>query len=257
MAAPFYTLAAERSPGAALRSVLGSEPTSELGPGPNADLPVDPREVPFDRLHGQEELVGDLLVRPAVRDQGGDALFGGGQGCGRRGPPSDPRELARRPLAPRRRPEGLETIEGTLESLPSGPLLPASSQDGPEGQERPRAFERQPQLVEVGDRVLTRADALVRLPGSGREQSAAARGHGRSPSPAELVRSIEEGVGQLACALEIACGDERLDRVAEVAQHSRLEDPHFLDPLHEGLEPLDGLLELTVRQVDETQDVPI
>lgn len=61
--------AASASPGGlTLNSLCGAlcpagEPPRELGPRPDAELRVRARQVHLDRVHGHDELPGDLLVR--------------------------------------------------------------------------------------------------------------------------------------------------------------------------------------------------
>ena len=73
----------------------------ELGPGADAELAVDAREVRLDRADAHEELGGDLLVRAAPARELRDAMLGLGQLVGERAAPADPLELRRAPSPPR------------------------------------------------------------------------------------------------------------------------------------------------------------
>src|SRR5215208_1697274 len=59
-------------PLAALLAALAFEQTRDLHARGHVELAEDVAQVGFDRLDGKEQLVGDLLVRLAVRDQLGN-----------------------------------------------------------------------------------------------------------------------------------------------------------------------------------------
>src|ERR671911_546436 len=59
----------------------------------NPELPEDAREVPFDGAIREEEGGGDLAVRLALGDEGGDPLLGRRERAGRRGAPAVERQL--------------------------------------------------------------------------------------------------------------------------------------------------------------------
>ena len=59
----------------------------KLRPEADAELGVGVRQVPLDRVDGDEQGLGDLLVRPARGRELGDAEFGGGQLAGPAGAP--------------------------------------------------------------------------------------------------------------------------------------------------------------------------
>src|SRR5262249_22567459 len=56
-----------------------SERGSELAARGDLELAVDAREVDLDRLHRDEERLGDLLVAVLLRGQLGDTALAGGQ----------------------------------------------------------------------------------------------------------------------------------------------------------------------------------
>src|ERR1700754_2772610 len=87
----------------------------KLGARLDAELPVDLREVPLDRLGADEQLVGGLLIGAPRGDQLGHPLLGG-VGRAVAGPaPADARELPPRPLGPQRRAERLKAVERLLQ----------------------------------------------------------------------------------------------------------------------------------------------
>ena len=90
----------------------------DFGAMPDAELPEDVREMPFDRAVGEEERRGDLPVRLAFGDERGDALLGGRQRAGRRRATADPLELGACALGPERGADPLEDGERFLERRP-------------------------------------------------------------------------------------------------------------------------------------------
>jgi hypothetical protein len=58
-----------------LRELL-EQLAGHLRAGSDAELAVDRCQRSLDRVHGEHEFDGDLPIRPALRDQRRDALFG-------------------------------------------------------------------------------------------------------------------------------------------------------------------------------------
>src|SRR6185503_14280748 len=85
-----------------------SDPAGELHPRLDAELGVDLRKVGLDGADADEELGRDLLVRPALGDEAGDAELCLGQALDCRSPP-DPGSFG---LGPRHPEVGAELIEG-------------------------------------------------------------------------------------------------------------------------------------------------
>src|SRR5215210_1895032 len=74
--------------------LTGGQLRGELGAGANAELAIDLREVPLNRLGADEQGVRDLAVRASRSDEGSDSFLGRRKHAGCCGYPSaDPSQL--------------------------------------------------------------------------------------------------------------------------------------------------------------------
>ena len=145
---------------------------------PDAELPEDAREMPFDGAVGEEERCRDLAVRLALGDERGDALLGGRERARRRRAAADPLQLGACALRPERRADPLEDRERLLERLARlAPTLRAPLR-GAEREQRAPAVERKLDLRMPLERLLVRRERGVELARLCREQPAAARAVG-------------------------------------------------------------------------------
>src|SRR5215218_8451505 len=177
----------------------------ELGAGLDAQLLVDLREVPLDRLGADEQLAGGLLVGAPGGDQLGHALLGGRQRAGGRGAPADPGELCPRPRRPQRRAERLEAVERLLQRRAGSAPLARAALARAEDEQQARALERLP----AGAVHLRRLAA----------QEIDARRHAAHPRAHAIDLQLDRTSAQHV----------RLDRVGVPAKQRRLAQPGALD----------------------------
>ena len=87
-------------------SLISGQLGGEFGAGADAELPVDLREVPLNRLGADEQGVRHLAVRASGSDEGSDPFLGRRERAGCCGRPSpDPPQLGPSPLGPQPRAE--------------------------------------------------------------------------------------------------------------------------------------------------------
>src|SRR6266511_6368883 len=111
-----------RKPPAFALTRRGWQAVGQLRARAHAQLLVDPREVAFDGAGGDEELRGDVLVRPALGDELGDSAFGLGQ-FARCDAYADAGALRTCPLRPERSRKLVEDRDRRVECLARGAFL--------------------------------------------------------------------------------------------------------------------------------------
>src|SRR5207344_3223522 len=157
------------------------------------------------------QLGGNLLVGAALGGELGDSPLRLRQFVGGRPATADPPQLRAGFVGPQPRAQLLEDGERLLERLPSCALLLRLPADHAETEQRAAALERVRRCIVPG--ALERRERSFQVALHSCEQAAAAGRTGPSPWASEaggvgLVRREEGG-----SLLELAEGDERLDRV--------------------------------------------
>src|SRR5918995_464965 len=179
----------------------------------NPELPEDAREVPFDGAIREEEGGGDLAVRLALGDEGGDPLLGRRERAGRRGAPADPLELRPRPFRPERRADPVEDGQRLLEGgARFTPVLQATLRRT-EREERAPAVERQLDPRVQVERILESAQRRLQLSGLSVEQPSTAQAVGERRDALEPLRVSLVPVEELDRLVSTTELDESLDVV--------------------------------------------
>jgi len=73
---------------------MEEDPCDQLPPAADAGLVENALQMLLNRVHGDDELVGDLRRRDALQDEPGDVLFAVGQPVGRHQQRVDPRRMS-------------------------------------------------------------------------------------------------------------------------------------------------------------------
>ena len=148
----------------------------ELCSRADAELAIDLREVPRDRVRAEAELGGDLAVPASGDDELDDPPLGLRQLAVRCGAPADPPELRARLLRPEAGAEPLEDPGGLFERLASVALVLRPALHRSEREKRPRELEGVHSLRRLGrqGRRLERSDRPLAIALCGEEKSAAA-----------------------------------------------------------------------------------
>src|SRR5439155_4279411 len=187
--------AASCGTGGSCRSV---QPAGELGARAHAELGVDVGQVTGDRPLAEEQGGGDLPVRPAVGDQGGDSAFGRGQPF-LAPAPGNPSELAARLGRPAGGADDLERFESCLDGVAGRPLLPCAPTNDAECKERSSPAEGIADLLVLRDGPLRAEHGATDVPPGGRDETAASSHVRDHPPNAEPRRTrlphIEESNG--------------------------------------------------------------
>src|SRR5215469_4727366 len=116
----------------------------ELAAAADAELPVGVREMCFNSVDRQVELLADLPVGPPGPGEAGDGLLLGAELAGRdaAGAPAGAAELGERLVGVPAGAAGLCAMQGVGEELPGLVTLAAAGQDGPIRGERPAVGQR-------------------------------------------------------------------------------------------------------------------
>src|SRR5215211_1871910 len=123
--------------------LTGGQLGGELGAGTNAELAIDLREVPLNRLGADEQGVRHLAVRASGSDEGSHSFLGRRQHAGCCGRPSpDPPQLAPSLLGPQPRAEFVEHRESLRQRFSGWTLLPIPALQRPVYEESTPALER-------------------------------------------------------------------------------------------------------------------
>src|SRR5262245_37966346 len=141
---------------------------------------------------GDEERGGDLPVRAAFCDQGGDAALGGCQPLLAR-PPADAPELAARPFDPGRGSEMLEAVERGLDRLAGGPRVPRATPHDSKREQCPSLAERVADLLVLCNRPIEEGTGAIDLTLGGGDKATTAgcvrrHPHAADPSRVDLPR---------------------------------------------------------------------
>src|SRR5439155_6206112 len=185
----------------------------ELRARADAELPVDLREVPLDRVQAQAELGGDLAIPSACDDELDDAPFGLREPAFVRRPSADAPELRARLLQPESRAETLEDLDSPFEGLARRALVLRFALHRSEREQRPGELERVHLLWRVrrlGRRFQRRDRALV-IALRSQEEPAAATGK-RAQSCVSFCGELVEPRELPLRSEKVAAGDQRLDR---------------------------------------------
>src|SRR6478735_4316412 len=119
-----------------------SDVCRELRSRADAELAIDLREVPRDRVRAEAELRGDVAVPTAGDDELDDSPLGLGELSRRTAAPADPPQLGACLRLPEARPESREAPGGELERLARLALVLRAPLHGAEREQRPRELER-------------------------------------------------------------------------------------------------------------------
>jgi hypothetical protein len=135
----------------------------------------------------EEELRGNLPIRPAGGDQDGDAPLGRRQSFFAHAP-ADPSQLGTRLLDPRGCSELLEAAERGVDRLSGRALPPCAPEDYSEREQGATASERIADFVVLRRCLLERRDCLIDSTPRRSDEPAAARHVGEHPLPGEPRR---------------------------------------------------------------------
>src|SRR5918994_1767462 len=203
-----------------------SEPRCELGPRPDPQLPVGPREVSADRVHADEELGSDLLVGATLGRERGDPLLHLGQLLlGGAAPAADPPQLGACLLRPERRAESLEDRQRLLERVAGPPLLLRLSVGRTLAEQRPGALEWVGIALELGEGTRMSLEGGVEIALRRRQQAAAARRACDRVGAAEPLGIRLVFLDVCAGQIELAERDQGLDRVGPDGSHRLVHVP--------------------------------
>jgi hypothetical protein len=201
--------------------------------------------VGLDRVDGDRQPRGDLLVRETRRRELDDALLRGRELADRAAPArADARELRPREVGPARRVERVERVDGALERRPRDAPAAGAALRASEGEQRARGVDVQPALAVVAARAREGRNVGLVIACRETDQRLAPRGSRHGPWMLLPVAELAQPCGNGSRLVRVAELDARLDEIGLDRECARLVDALASRVLPDGAQPLPRLRRL-------------